>query len=290
MRKNLSSTWREALWVGLAPDPMPTRAKALPTGKGLFSAIRTGSRDARTMAPYDASLSWIALMLLLARHDDGVFGLDRHRRGESLLHRISSLDLFPVAARVVPGRASLIAASAIAFQVPDEHVAKACRHGCLCSASWATGAGAASGCGARTGERPAKRWLPRPGSNMQPSEFMKVAVVLYAADYTARKSAWLDARQQFKKKRGRALPMLAVMLVVGWLLLREPDFGAFVVIVVDRHGHPVPRRHERRALRLALLFGCLPHPRRALPHAAHFRPSWTRGPIPSAGATSCRIR
>jgi cell division protein FtsW len=26
------------------------------------------------------------------------------------------------------------------------------------------------------------------------------------------------------------LPMLGVMLVVGWLLLREPDFGAFVVI------------------------------------------------------------
>ena len=30
-------------------------------------------------------------------------------------------------------------------------------------------------------------------------------------------------------KRG-LLPMLGVMLVVGWLLLREPDFGAFVVI------------------------------------------------------------
>jgi cell division protein FtsW len=26
------------------------------------------------------------------------------------------------------------------------------------------------------------------------------------------------------------LPMLGVMLIVGWLLLREPDFGAFVVI------------------------------------------------------------
>src|SRR5689334_17967015 len=30
-------------------------------------------------------------------------------------------------------------------------------------------------------------------------------------------------------KRG-LLPMFAVMLVVGWLLLREPDFGAFVVV------------------------------------------------------------
>ena len=48
--------------------------------------------------------------------------------------------------------------------------------------------------------------------------------MLYAADYTARKSALMHS---FKKG---LLPMLAVMLVVGWLLLREPDFGAFVVI------------------------------------------------------------
>jgi cell division protein FtsW len=70
----------------------------------------------------------------------------------------------------------------------------------------------------------AKRWLFLGLANLQPSEFMKLAAVLYAADYTARKSALMHS---FKKG---LLPMLAVMLVVGWLLLREPDFGAFVVI------------------------------------------------------------
>ena len=70
----------------------------------------------------------------------------------------------------------------------------------------------------------AKRWLSLGLANLQPSEFMKLAAVLYAADYTARKSALMHS---FKKG---LLPMLAVMLVVGWLLLREPDFGAFVVI------------------------------------------------------------
>jgi cell division protein FtsW len=70
----------------------------------------------------------------------------------------------------------------------------------------------------------AKRWLSLGFANLQPSEFMKVAAVLYAADYTARKSALMHS---FKKG---LMPMLAVMLVVGWLLLREPDFGAFVVI------------------------------------------------------------
>jgi len=70
----------------------------------------------------------------------------------------------------------------------------------------------------------ARRWLPLGFVNLQPSELMKVAVVLYAADYTVRKHALMHSF-----RRG-LLPMLGVMLVVGWLLLREPDFGAFVVI------------------------------------------------------------
>jgi cell division protein FtsW len=70
----------------------------------------------------------------------------------------------------------------------------------------------------------ARRWLALPLLTLQPSEFMKLFAVLYAADYTVRKSALMHSF-----KRG-LLPMLGVMLIVGWLLLREPDFGAFVVI------------------------------------------------------------
>ena len=70
----------------------------------------------------------------------------------------------------------------------------------------------------------ARRWLPLGIANLQPSELMKIAVVLYTADYAVRKHALLHSL-----RRG-LLPMLGVMLVVGWLLLREPDFGAFVVI------------------------------------------------------------
>jgi cell division protein FtsW len=70
----------------------------------------------------------------------------------------------------------------------------------------------------------ARRWLSFGIVNVQPSEFMKLFAVLYAADYTVRKLALMHSF-----KRG-LLPMFGVMLVVGWLLLREPDFGAFVVI------------------------------------------------------------
>jgi len=76
----------------------------------------------------------------------------------------------------------------------------------------------------------ARRWLALPGLNLQPSELVKVAAVLYAADYTARKTAVMHSL------RDGLLPMLGVMLVVGWLLLREPDFGAFVVIAVIATG------------------------------------------------------
>lgn len=76
----------------------------------------------------------------------------------------------------------------------------------------------------------ARRWLNLGAASMQPSELMKFAVVLYAADYTVRKHAVL------KNFRRGLLPMLAVMLVVAWLLLREPDFGAFVVVAVSAFG------------------------------------------------------
>jgi cell division protein FtsW len=69
-----------------------------------------------------------------------------------------------------------------------------------------------------------QRWLPLGAVNLQPSELVKLFAVLYAADYTARKAAYMDSlRKGF-------LPLFAVMLLTGALLLAEPDFGAFAVI------------------------------------------------------------
>ncbi|HNE43325.1 MAG TPA: putative peptidoglycan glycosyltransferase FtsW, partial [Rhodocyclaceae bacterium] len=71
----------------------------------------------------------------------------------------------------------------------------------------------------------ARRWLPLGPVNLQPSEAMKLFAVLYAADYTVRKiSVMHDLKKAF-------LPMFGAMFVVGMLLLKEPDFGAFVVII-----------------------------------------------------------
>ncbi len=69
-----------------------------------------------------------------------------------------------------------------------------------------------------------QRWLSLFVINLQPSEFMKLFAAMYVADYAVRKSAQMDSIV-----RG-FLPMVAVMVLVGFLLLREPDFGAFAVV------------------------------------------------------------
>lgn len=76
----------------------------------------------------------------------------------------------------------------------------------------------------------ARRWVGLGLINLQPSELMKVFVALYAADYTVRK---LDVMGSLV--RG-FLPMSAVIILVAGLLLREPDFGAMVVITVIAFG------------------------------------------------------
>ena len=71
----------------------------------------------------------------------------------------------------------------------------------------------------------ARRWLSLGVANLQPSELMKLFAVLYAADYTVRKMPHMhDLKKAF-------LPMAGAMVAVGILLLKEPDFGAFVVII-----------------------------------------------------------
>ena len=71
----------------------------------------------------------------------------------------------------------------------------------------------------------ARRWIYMKVFNPQPSELMKIAAVLYAADYTVRKQEYMH-----KLTKG-FLPMAAAVGLVGLLLLLEPDLGAFGVIV-----------------------------------------------------------
>lgn len=75
-----------------------------------------------------------------------------------------------------------------------------------------------------------RRWLGLVVINLQPSELMKLFVVLYAADYTVRKAAYMHSLIK------GFVPMFFVMLITGGLLLAEPDFGAFAVITAIAMG------------------------------------------------------
>src|SRR5690606_15377804 len=64
----------------------------------------------------------------------------------------------------------------------------------------------------------ARRWLPLGPVNFQPSELMKAAILLYAADYVVRKQAHL---QGFVRGFVRGFtPMALALMLVGVLLLR----------------------------------------------------------------------
>ncbi len=84
--------------------------------------------------------------------------------------------------------------------------------------------------GVGKGVNGARRWIPLGLLNLQPSELMKVACVLYAANFTVRK-------QDFMHHFGRGFaPMAAVMAMLGTLLLLQPDLGAFGVLVAISMG------------------------------------------------------
>ena len=69
-----------------------------------------------------------------------------------------------------------------------------------------------------------QRWLSVVVINLQPSELVKLFSAMYVADYAVRKAPQMDSLLK------GFLPMVVVMVLVGFLLLREPDFGAFAVI------------------------------------------------------------
>jgi len=185
---------------------------------------QNGVRTAGTPAPeYDRSLAWAALLLvalgLVMVYSASIATAEAGRfSGQNSAYFLIRHGVFLAA--------SLVAATAV-FLVPLRWWQK--------GAPWFFAASIVllvfvliPGIGREVNG--ARRWLNLMVATVQPSELMKLAVVLYAADYTVRRHAVL---KEFK--RG-LLPLLAVMLVVAWLLLREPDFGAFVVVAVTAFG------------------------------------------------------
>jgi len=201
-----------------------------PRGGHLFGVFGRADRDARTLSAYDASLAWSGLLLLsiglvMVYSSSIAMAEAAAHTGHRAWYFLARHAMF-----VVVG----LAAAAVAFQVPIRAWQRL--------APWLFIAGAAllvlvlvPGIGRSVNG--SRRWLSLAVVNVQPSEFMKLAVVLYAASYAVRRAAFLHAEQPLRQTLVRGfLPLFAVMVVTGGLLLLEPDFGAFVVIVAIAFG------------------------------------------------------
>jgi cell division protein FtsW len=84
--------------------------------------------------------------------------------------------------------------------------------------------------GVGKGVNGARRWIPLGLMNFQPSELMKFAAIIFAASYTVQRQEYLHS---FSKGM---LPMGIAVALVGGLLMKEPDLGAFIVIAIIAFG------------------------------------------------------
>jgi cell division protein FtsW len=175
------------------------------------------NRNKITGESYDQALLWVTLILLAFGMVMVYSASISWAEGKSITHHQASYYLVRHAGFLVAG----LVAGGIAFQVPTRIWQKSA------PLLFLIGLGMLAlvlvpGIGHKVlGSR---RWIKLVLFQVQPSEFMKFLAAVYVADYTTRKAALMDSF-----KHG-FLPMLGVMLLVGGLLLMEPDFGAFVVI------------------------------------------------------------
>jgi cell division protein FtsW len=203
------------------------RAQGRPAGTGRRrtpaykpSLLRSLTRDALDtgVQGFDAGLLWcVAILLMLGLvmvYSASIAVLERRKPAADastyylVRHSISMC--------------IAIGASVIAFAVPVRHWQRAALPlfllGIVLLALVFV-----PGIGRRAGG--ADRWISLGVMSLQPSELMKLFVILYVADYATRKQ---EMMHQFK--RG-FIPMAAALAVVGILIMREPDLGALMVIV-----------------------------------------------------------
>lgn len=193
-------------------------------------APEASAAKSRALAAYDASLTWATLLLLaigivMVYSSSIAMAEASSHTGNRAWYFLARHSMF-----VAVG----IAAAAVAFQVPVRAWQKLAPYLFIAGAVLLVLVLVPHVGKSVNGSR---RWISLGVVNVQPSEFMKLAAVLYAASYAVRRAAFLHAEQPLKHTILRGfLPLFAVMVITGGLLLLEPDFGAFVVIVAIAFG------------------------------------------------------
>lgn len=195
-----------------------------------FSTLGALPRESRAMLNYDVTLAWASLLLL-------AIGLVMVYSASIAMAEASAhtgyRPWYFLARHTVFVVVGLVAAW-VAFQVPLKAWHRAAPYLFVLGAALLV-AVLVPVLGKQVNG--SKRWLSLYVVNLQPSELMKLFVVLYAASYAVRKASFLHAEQPLRHTLLKGfLPLLAVMIAISALLLHEPDFGACVVIVAIAFG------------------------------------------------------
>jgi cell division protein FtsW len=224
MMRNLATQWASALhgWTGGWMGAQPAAEGALPVNLGNYDYART-SPAAGKLQGIDQALVWVVVALLMwgmvmvysasiAMPDNPKFA--RYTQTHFLLRHVVSIAIG-------------FAVALLAFQVPMETWEKIARPLFVVSlllllAVLIPHVG--------KGVNGARRWISLGVMNFQPSEFAKLAVIIYAADYMVRK---MDVKERFFRA---VLPIGTAVALAGILLLAEPDMGAFLVIAIIAMG------------------------------------------------------
>lgn len=75
------------------------------------------------------------------------------------------------------------------------------------------------------GYQGAKRWLQIGNFSFQPSEFLKISLVIYLA-------AWLEKKQHLVRNISTGfLPFIVILAVISILLAAQPDIGTLIIIL-----------------------------------------------------------
>ena len=72
----------------------------------------------------------------------------------------------------------------------------------------------------------ARRWFRLLGFSLQPSEFLKIALILYLADFLERR------RETLSDLRHTVMPALVVLGLCSGLVLKQPDLGTAVTLAM----------------------------------------------------------
>jgi cell division protein FtsW len=220
----LATQWASALhglsggWMGA----QPLAEGALPVNLGNYDYARNNNAAGKLQG-IDQALVWVVVALLMwgmvmvysasiAMPDNPKFA--RYAQTHFLLRHVVSIAIG-------------FAVSLLAFQMPMETWEKLARPLFVASLVLLVAVLIPH---VGKGVNGARRWISLGIMNFQPSEFAKLAVIIYAADYMVRK---MDVKERFFRA---VLPIGTAVALAGILLLAEPDMGAFLVIAIIAMG------------------------------------------------------